>query len=162
MTILRKLACVVAMTAGMLVISSSAFAQQATTPLFAVLNGGNECASPPAPAVCRRGDLNGFGAATVIFPNANTVCFGIVVGGLGSRVILAHIHSGTSGINGPIVIPFIPTPIPPPASGNPGASSGCVPGARATISAIRADPTKFYVNVHTIGFPAGAIRGQLQ
>jgi hypothetical protein len=160
MTILRKLACVVAMTAGMLVISSSAFAQQAT-PLFAVLNGGNECASPPAPAVCRHGDLNGFGSATVIFPNATTVCFGIVVGGLGSRVILAHIHSATSGINGPIVIPFIQPPT-PPAPGNPGAFSGCVPGARATISAIRADPTKFYVNVHTMVFPAGAIRGQLQ
>jgi putative Mg2+ transporter-C (MgtC) family protein len=38
MTILRKLACVFVMTAGMLVIASSAFAQQATT-LFAVLNG---------------------------------------------------------------------------------------------------------------------------
>jgi putative Mg2+ transporter-C (MgtC) family protein len=39
MTILRKLACVFVMTAGMLVIASSAFAQQAT-PLFAVFNGG--------------------------------------------------------------------------------------------------------------------------
>jgi hypothetical protein len=159
MTILRKLACVVAMTAGMLVISSSTFAQQ-TTPLFAVLNGGNECinSSPPD---CRQGDLHGFGSATVLFPTATSVCFGIVVGGLGSRVILAHIHSSTAGISGPIVIPFVP-PITPPATGNPGAFSGCVPGAAATISAIRADPTKFYVNVHTKAFPAGAIRGQLQ
>ena len=88
MTILHKLACVVAMTAGMFVISTSAFAQQAT-PLFAVLNGSNECngASPPK---CRHGDLNGFGSATIIFPTATTVCFGIVVGGLGSPVILAH------------------------------------------------------------------------
>jgi hypothetical protein len=155
----RKLACVFAVAAGMLVIASSAFAQQAT-PLFAVLNGGNECngASPP---VCQHGDLHGFGSATIIFPTATTVCFGIVVGGLGSPVILAHIHSGASGINGPIVIPFIP-PATPPATGNPGAFSRCVPGAAATILAIRADPTTFYVNVHTTAFPAGAIRGQLQ
>ena len=159
MTINCKVACVFAVTAGMLVISSSTFAQQAT-PLFAVLNGGNECnnSSPPD---CRQGDLHGFGSATVIFPTATSVCFGIVVSGLGTRIIAAHIHSNTSGINGPIVIFFIP-PTTPPATGNPGAFSNCVPGAAATISAIRADPTKFYVNVHTTAFPAGAIRGQLQ
>jgi hypothetical protein len=156
MTILRKLACVVAMTVGMLVISSSAFAQQAT-PLFAVLNGGNECngASPP---VCRQGNLFGFGSATIIFPTATSICFGIVVNGIVSPPTLAHIHSGTSGINGPIVIPLTP-----PVTGNPGASSGCVsPVAAATILAIRADPTKFYVNVHNKPFPAGTMRGQLQ
>ena len=143
MTINCKWACVFAVTAGMLVISSSGFAQQAT-PLFAVLNGGNQC-NGASPDVCRLGDLGGFGSATIIFPTATSVCFGIVVGGLGGTPTLAHIQSGTSGIIGPIVI-FLT----PPATGNPGASSGCVsPVAAATILAIRADPTKFYVHVHT-------------
>jgi CHRD domain len=155
MTISRKLRCVFAMTAGALATVSGAFAQQ-VTPLFAVLNGGNQCngASPP---LCRQGDLGGFGSATVIFPTATVVCFGITVSGLSAKPILAHIHSGASGINGPIVVPFVP-----PFGGNPGTSSACVSAAAATIAAIRADPAKFYVNVHTTAFPAGAIRGQLQ
>jgi hypothetical protein len=157
MTILRKLACILAMTAGMLVISSSTFAQEAT-PLFAVLDGGNQC-NGASPDVCRLGDLRGFGSATIIFPTATSVCFGIVVGGLSGTPTLAHIQRGASGIVGPIVI----SPFTPPATGNPGASSGCVsPVEAATILAIRANPTKFYVHVHTTAFPAGALRGQLQ
>jgi CHRD domain len=151
-----KLGCVFAMTAGVLSTVSGAFAQQ-VTPLLAALNGGNECngASPP---LCRQGDLGGFGSATVIFPTATVVCFGITVSGLSAKPILAHIHSGASGINGgSIVVPFIP-----PIGGNPGTSSACVSAAAATIAAIRADPAKFYVHVHTTAFPAGAIRGQLQ
>ena len=156
MTILHKLACVVAMTAGMLVISTSAFAQQAT-PLFAVLNGGNECngASPP---VCRQGNLFGFGSATIIFPTATSICFGIVVNGIASPPTAAHIHSGTSGINGPVVVVLTP-----PATGNPGASSACISGVLATvISDILAAPTNFFVEVHTTTFPGSALRGQLQ
>jgi hypothetical protein len=155
LTKLRKLGCVFAMTAGVLAAASGAFAQE-VTPLFAVLNGGNECngASPP---LCRQGDLGGFGSATVIFPAAAVVCFGITVSGLSAQPIAAHIHSGASGINGPIVIPLVP-----PSRPNPGTSSGCVSAAVATILAIRADPAKFYVNVHTTAFRAGAIRGQLQ
>ena len=157
MTMLRKVTCVLTVMGGMLAAASSAFAQQAT-PLFAVLNGGNECnfASPP---VCRKGDLTGFGSATIIFPTATSVCFGIVVGGLAAKPTALHIHSGTSGINGPVVVVLTP-----PATGNPGASSACVGVLATTISAIRADPTKFYVDVHTTTFPvgAGAIRGQLQ
>jgi CHRD domain len=50
----------------------------------------------------------------------------------------------------------------PPAAGNPGSSSGCVAVVPAGIvAAIRANPQNFYVNVHTLGFPLGAIRGQL-
>jgi hypothetical protein len=64
MTILRKLACILAMTAGMLVISSSTFAQEAT-PLFTVLDGGNQC-NGASPDVCRLGDLRGFGSATIV------------------------------------------------------------------------------------------------
>jgi CHRD domain len=151
MTISRKLRCVFAMTAGVLVTVSGAFAQQ-VTPLFAVLNGGNECngASPP---LCRQGDLGGFELRDGHLP----VCFGITVSGLSAQPIAAHIHSGASGINGMIVVPLLP-----PVHPNPGTISACVSAAAATIAAIRADPATFYVNVHTTAFPDGAIRGQLQ
>jgi hypothetical protein len=122
MTINCKWARVFAATAGMLVISSSAFAQQAT-PLFAVLNGGNQC-NGASPDVCRLGDLRGFGSATVT--TATSVCFGIVLGGLGGTPILAHIQSGTSGTIGPIVI-FLT----PPATGNPSGVS-CSSGSECT------------------------------
>ena len=55
-------------------------------------------------------------------------------------------------MNGDIVVDF-------DWENNPG--SGCVAGDAAVVSAIVADPSGYYVNVHTPEFPAGAIRGQL-
>jgi len=159
MTKVCKLTCVLTVIGGMLAPASSAFAQafgvQATT-LFAVLNGGNECngASPP---VCRQGDPNGFGSATIIFPTATSICFAITVSGLAGTPNAAHIHFGPPGINS---IPIVP--LTAPTTGNPGTSSGCVTSAANLIAGIRFDPREWYVNVHTNIFPAGAIRGQLQ
>ena len=71
--------------------------------------------------------------------------------------VAAHIHEGEAGENGPIVVPLTP-----PAAGNPGTSAGCVSGVDAgLLTRIRATPNRFYVNVHTGAFPAGAVRGQL-
>jgi hypothetical protein len=36
-----------------------------------------------------------------------------------------------------------------------------VSAPRATIKAIKKNPSGYYVNIHTSDFPAGAIRGQL-
>ena len=46
-----------------------------------------------------------------------------------------------------------------PSTGNGGVSAACVNSTRAIVSAIKASPSKFYVNVHTQDFPGGAIRG---
>jgi CHRD domain len=160
MTTVCKLTCDFTVIGGMLAPASSAVAQpfgEQATPFSAVLNGGNECngASPP---LCRNGDVNGFGSATIIFPTATSVCFGITVSGLTGTPTAAHIHFGPSGINGGIFVVLTP-----PTAGNPGASSGCVSGvSAATIAGIRFDPREWYVNVHTTNFPGGAIRGQLQ
>ena len=156
MTSLRAFACAVTVAIAALVSSSGAFAQG--VPLFAVLNGGNECngASPP---LCRQGDLDAYGSATVIFPTGTSACFGIVVDNLAGAT-LAHIHRGTSGVNGGIVVTLVAPSA--PGAGNPGASSGCVSGlAPALVTEIRTNPTLFYVNVHNSAFPAGALRGQL-
>jgi len=136
----------------------------AEEPLFAVLNGANECntVAPPAGPDCRRGDRDAFGSATILItqaPGDALLCFGITVDNLDAPANMAHIHSGNATFNGPVVINLAP-PVAPGGS-NPGASSGCVAIAAATAAAIVANPTRFYVNVHNGPFPAGAVRGQL-
>jgi hypothetical protein len=64
-----------------------------------------------------------------------------------------------SGVNGGIVVNLSPPNA--PGAGNPGASSGCVAALAGIVTAIRNDPTSFYVNVHNGAFPNGAVRGQL-
>ena len=132
---------------------SIAFAQGTT--FFAVLLGGNEVSNAGVPDF---GDQNGFGSATVIIPDATTVCFALVVTGI-VRPTVAHIHENTAGQNGPIRVDFMPN-IPP--TGNPGTASGCVRNLpEALVLRIRTNPSRFYVNVHNDQFPGGALRGQL-
>ena len=92
----------------------------------------------------------------ILHPTTTSVCFAIIVENLVAGATMAHIHSGVAGVNGPIVVVLTPP------SGNPGTSFGCVsPVDAATVAAIRADPTSFYVNVHNGPHPDGAMRGQL-
>ncbi len=140
---------------GILTVShSSAFAQG--SPLFAVLNGGNEVTNAGAAHV---GDPDGFGSATVTFSNITstgaTLCYAILVSNIAAATA-AHIHSGQSGFNGIVVVPLAP-----PVGSPLGRVSGCVAITAALLSSLRAVPAQFYVNVHNAAFPAGAVRGQL-
>jgi hypothetical protein len=148
----RLLLASAALAAALSIVGSHAVqAQQAQH--FAVLNGGNEV-GPTGQAAA--GDRNGYGTASVVVVGPSQLCFSIVVDQIGPPVA-AHIHRAPAGVNGPIVVPLTPPP-----SGDPGTSSGCVPGlAAGLVTAIRANPEQFYVNVHTAAFPAGAVRGQL-
>jgi hypothetical protein len=121
--------------------------------LFATLNGHNEVS--PTTGQLGAGDPNGYGAAAVITVTANRLCFVIAVHDI-DRPILAHIHEGPAGRNGPIRVP-----LKPPTSGSPGTSAGCVTVDPGLLTRIRNTPKQFYVNVHTTAFPGGAIRGQL-
>ena len=151
MTAHRVLATLAAL-GGLLVLGASAASAQGIQ-LFAVLLGGNEV-SPTGQALA--GDPDGYGAASGIGVAADRICFSILVNGI-DQPTAAHVHEEVAGRNGPIVIPLVP-----PETGSPGHSSGCVAVPDpALLQRIRATPSRFYVNVHTAVFPAGAVRGQL-
>ena len=108
------------------------------------LSGANEVDDP--------GNPEGTGSASVVIDSdTSEVCFTITFEGIEDPVA-AHIHQGAADVNGDVVVDF-------DWANNPG--EGCVAGDPAVVSAIVADPSGYYVNVHTPEFPAGNIRGQL-
>jgi hypothetical protein len=120
--------------------------------LSASLSGGNEV--PPA-------DPDGSGDATVAL-GSDTICFVLSWQNI-NQPFAGHIHRGTAGVNGPIVVPFFQktptTPLPAGVS----SAAGCIQGVDpALIAEIRGDPASFYVNLHNAEFPGGVIRGQLK
>jgi len=111
------------------------------------LSGASEVPGP--------GDPDGTGSAAVTLdPALGKICFTIAASGITLPAAAAHIHQGAVGVAGPIVVTLV-------APGVTGSSSGCLSGVGALAGAIAANPAGYYVNVHTIDFPAGAIRGQL-
>jgi hypothetical protein len=119
-------------------------ATQGGRPLHATLLPENQV--PPVAS-------NGSGGALVTLNQGQgEVCWDITVSNLTTPVILAHIHHGAAGTNGPVVVDFME-----PVNG----LSGCVHADAALIKDIRQDPSAYYVNVHTTMFPVGEVRGQL-
>ena len=119
--------------------------------LFAVLTGRKEVDEDGRRGA---GDPDGRGSFTATI-DGNDLCFGITVKNVDAPGA-AHIHKGRSHQNGGIVVPLAH-----PETGDPGASSGCVPVAEELARAILEHPRRYYANVHTAAFGAGAVRGQL-
>jgi len=117
--------------------------------LRANLSGDKEVGSP--------GDPDGTGVARIrLRPRAKRVCFRLTWNNI-SQPQAAHIHKGRRDANGDVVVNLFLTP----QSGN--EASGCENGVRRRlIRRIKKRPGRFYVNVHTEDYPAGAIRGQLR
>ena len=101
------------------------------------------------------GDPDGTGTATItLMPGAGQVCWEIQVSGITLPATASHIHEAPAGVAGPVVIPLSA----PDANGF---SSGCASVAREQILEIMRDPEGYYVNVHNVDYPSGALRGQL-
>jgi hypothetical protein len=109
------------------------------------------------------GDPDGSGWAEVsLRPGTGTVCYRIKVRKL-DAVTGAHIHVGAAGVNGGIVIDFAILTADKKVWENSIVYKDCIAGiASSLLTSIKANPTGYYVNVHTTAFPGGAIRGQLR
>ena len=71
----------------------------------------------------------------------------------------AHIHKGAPGVAGPVVLTL---PTPNAVANEPVLDERCVSGADPNVvDAIFANPSQYYVNIHTTDHPGGAVRGQL-
>ena len=104
------------------------------------------------------GDPDGWGHAVVIIDGA-VAHFFIWVKGIAAPTA-AHIHAARAGVNGPVSVGF-PAGSFAEMGGGAYQAMGSVAVDAAVSASIAADPTAFYVNVHTAEFPGGAVRGQL-
>ena len=127
--------------------STSASSQSggAWTKLSAKLSGSNEVGG---------GDPNGSGTAAVKV-RGTEICFDVKWTGF--QAIMSHIHKAPAGTNGDVVVPFFTSESPLDTN----SKSGCVTAKESLVKGIAANPSNYYVNVHSPEFPKGAARGQL-
>src|SRR5256714_2207823 len=124
-------------------------------PLFleARLDGRSEVQVPGKPPV---GDPKG-SATGIVRVQGDRVTFAFSWKGI-SAPTLGHIHEGVKGVNGDVKVPLFTTPMPDTATAAAGVLTVSDP---AIADALRANPSGFYLNLHTKEFPGGAVRGQL-
>jgi CHRD domain len=142
-----------ALVAGLTVLSApGAAAAGKVTLLSASLKGNREVPGP--------GDPDGRGRAFVRLAGGKA-CFLLQWSKI-SAPVAAHIHEGRAGVAGPVVVPFFqPGTNAASLPGTLSSVAGCVDVDRGLAGRIASNPRAFYVNIHTAGFPNGAVRGQL-
>jgi hypothetical protein len=147
MSLRRRIAIALIASIGLLLASVvSASAASGGVPFTVELTGEAEVTSAD---VANQGDLDGSGTATVtVNPGHEEVCWSIEVADV-APIMMAHIHSAVATTTGPIVVPLNPY------------GGGCAEVSRALALDIVRYPSSYYVNVHNMEFPAGALRGQL-
>jgi hypothetical protein len=142
-----------ALVFGLTVLAAPGAAAGNATLLSASLTGAAEVPGP--------GDPDGRGQARVELAG-DRACFLLRWSGIQAPVA-AHIHAGRRGVAGPVVVPFFePAPNAASLPDTLHAVAGCVAVARELAAAIADHPGRYYVNLHTADFPAGAVRGQLR
>jgi CHRD domain-containing protein len=136
-----KYAIVAAAIAVLVPASALASLQKGGNSLHATLSGKVEVP---------KGDPDGTGTAEVKI-NGSQVCWEITAAKIG-KPNAAHIHKGGPGKAGPVVVPF----------GKTYKQKGCQKATAAIAKAIQQKPAAYYVNVHNVKYPGGAVRGQLR
>ncbi|MDM7916372.1 MAG: CHRD domain-containing protein [Candidatus Eisenbacteria bacterium] len=97
-------------------------------------------------------DSPGYGVCSITLVDENTITFRLEFADLTSQAVAAHIHLGYAGQNGPVLYPLSEVPFDSPIEGT-----------------IDFDPQYLdelesqglYVNIHTVNYPNGEIRGQI-
>jgi hypothetical protein len=123
------------------------------------------CATVPrTPALCA--ELKGAGPGSDAIDPEATGSARLEVGGASIRfhvrtsadlgkVVATHLHQGAAGVNGPMAVEL-----------NPGFTGqildGSIPIESDLAARVLASPSQYYVKLHSLKFPGGAIRGQLQ
>lgn len=110
------------------------------------LSGYNEVPPNASPAT-------GAFSATV---GAGEIAYLLTWNNLTTPVIAAHIHEAPAGVNGSILIPLTVA-----VGTTTGSTSETISVDQTLINQISANPSGFYVNVHSELYPGGEIRGQL-
>ena len=82
----------------------------------------------------------------------------------GETYTRAHIHKAPAGVNGGIHWDFLEAGIPVASIADQPSQLRGVARARAAavVADLLANPSGYYVNVHSTAFPGGAVRGQLE
>ena len=109
------------------------------------------------------GDADGSGVAVLRVDLDNSqVCYDIVVRNIGEPVEpapgigSAHIHTTlTGGVFINLLTDFRST------GTDVFIATGCVSATEEQLQAVLDNPSQYYVNVHTVAFPGGAIQGSL-
>ncbi|MBW3583748.1 MAG: CHRD domain-containing protein [Euryarchaeota archaeon] len=101
------------------------------------------------------GDPDGSGEAEIkIRSDWSGLCWRIEVSDI-EPATAAHIHEAPEGEAGPVVVPL--------SAPTNGTSDGCTQEQNETLyQRIAENPADFYVNVHNVLYPGGAVRGQLE
>lgn len=102
---------------------------------------------------------NGFFSYTI---TGDQLCYALEVSDLTQDPFAAHIHRAPRDLAGAVVVPLA---TPPAATSTVSACITAVEGGTLTpaeLAGIAAEPSAYYVNVHTSSYPGGEIRGQLK
>jgi hypothetical protein len=135
--------------------SSVAAAGQRAGVFRLTLTGDQEATATCAPpTVC--GDPDAAAAMIlIVIPARDEVCFLTKWWNIDGIVGAAHIHLAPAGVPGAVVIPLF--------SGSFAGTDmlrGCV-SANGLAGALLANPSAYYVNIHSSVYPPGAVRTQL-
>lgn len=144
-----RIAALVLAAAAALAFSGAGAAQAAPPDSPAIpLNTGQET---PSPSV-------GGGHGTFSYEiEGDQLCWELEVRKLSSGAVAAHIHVGERNVAGPVVVPLTVV-----AGATSFETDGCATPSSDVLAGIEADPSAYYVNVHTSTNPPGEVRGQLK